>query len=87
MTMRAWWELYQSAMVELNPSQLQSRIEDAQTAVGQRMEELASRNDLESMEERQKLYQAQHALQTLRRLECPALGNATGPVRLQEGSL
>jgi hypothetical protein len=87
MTMQAWLELYQAAMVELNPSDLQLRIENAQTAVRQRMEELVSRNDLEAIEERQKLYQAQHALQTLRRLECPALGNATGRTRFQEGTL
>jgi hypothetical protein len=86
MTMQAWWELYQSAMVELNPVELQARIEDAQTAVNQRIEELASRNDLESMEERQKLYQAHQNLQTLRRLECPAPGNATPPQRPQESA-
>lgn len=87
MTMNGWWDLYQSAMVELNPADLQARIEEAQSAAKQRLEELSSRNDLEAVEERHKLYQAQQSLQTLRRLECSALGNATRAARLLEGAL
>jgi hypothetical protein len=87
MTMRAWRELYQSAMVEIVPAELQNRIDVANKAMNQRVEELAGRNDIEAIEERRQLSQALESLRTLRRLECPSSLSPTSPGRTQEGVL
>ena len=87
MTMQGWRELYQSAMVEIVPAELQNRIDVATRAMNQRVEELASRNDMEAIEERRQLSQALEGLRTLRRLECQSSLSPTSHGRTQEGAL
>jgi hypothetical protein len=71
MTMNAWRELYQAAMVELDPAQLETRISAASAAIAQRIDELTSQrnNTIETLDELQQLSQATQGLSTLRRLE------------------
>jgi hypothetical protein len=87
MTIKGWWELYQSAMVEIVPAELQNRIDVANRAMNQRVEELASRNDVEAIEERRQLAQALQGLRTLRRLECDSSVSPTLRGQTQEGPL
>ena len=87
MTMQGWLELYQSAMVEIVPAELQKRIDVANEAMNQRVEELASRDDIEAIEERRQLSQALQGLRTLRRLECQSSVGPTPRGRTQEGAL
>jgi hypothetical protein len=87
MTMQGWRELYQSAMVEIDPAELQNRIDVANKAMNQRVDELASRDDIEAIEERRQLSQALQGLRTLRRLECQISVDPTSRGRTQEGAL
>jgi hypothetical protein len=87
MKKQGWWELYQSAMVEIVPAELQNRIDVANKAMNQRVEELASRDDIEAIEERRQLSQALQGLRTLRRLECHSSVSPTSGGQTQEGAL
>jgi len=87
MKMQGWRELYQSAMVEIVPAELQNRIDVADKAMHQRVEELTGRDDIEAIEERRQLSQALQGLRTLRRLECQNSVNPTSRERTQEGAL
>ncbi len=65
----SWQELYATAMLELDRATLPSRIEAAQAAVLQAMEELADNHTLKAGEERQTLADALRNLRTLQRVE------------------
>jgi hypothetical protein len=75
----SWQELYKAAMLELDRASLQGRIEAAQAAIRQAMEELTSNHELGAVEETQGMSDALHNLQTLQRVEfrtsTPAIGH------------
>jgi negative regulator of replication initiation len=71
-----WQELYRAAMLELDHANLEGRIEAAQVAIRQAMEELIT-ND-ENAEDRRAMAEALRNLQTLQRLELKNIHAATG---------
>ena len=81
-----WRNLYAAAMLELDPSELQRKIQAAYAAIEKRIEELELRSgsDQCSREERQAISDALHGLRTLQRIEFksslapePQLGDAS----------
>jgi hypothetical protein len=77
----SWQELYNAAMLELEHANLRGRIEAAQTAIRQAMEELASNRELRTVEETQAMADALHNLQTLQRVELRTPASATSQGR------
>lgn len=65
----SWRELYESAMLELEPVRLESRIEVAQLAIRQAMKDLTSNRNAGAVEEFAALSDALANLQTLQRVE------------------
>jgi Zn-dependent protease with chaperone function len=65
----SWRELYTAAMLELDRATLPGRIEGAQAAVLQALEELADNYTLEAGEEKQAMADALRNLRTLQRVE------------------
>lgn len=76
-----WRKLHQDAMLELDRTKLQERIEVAHAAMQQRMEELTMGDygNSDSLEERQSLADAMHSLRTLRKLEFKPLSESGSP--------
>ena len=70
MTQGTWFELYQAAMMEVDPIELRKKIDCATAAMHRRIDELANEKSPDAIEEQQKLIGGLHGLQTLRRLEC-----------------
>ncbi len=65
-----WWEQYTAAMLELEPTKLQDKIEAARSAIQQRAEELMGMScDARSSEERQAMDDALCNLRMLQKLE------------------
>jgi hypothetical protein len=66
-----WRKLYEAAMLELDRSKLQARIDDACAALRKRAEELmpACGDDSRVLEERQAIADALHGLRTLEKVE------------------
>jgi hypothetical protein len=66
-----WRKLYEAAMLELDRSKLQARIDDAYAALRKRAEELmaACDDDNRVLEERQAIADALHGLRTLEKVE------------------
>jgi hypothetical protein len=62
-----WRSLYAAAMLELDPTALQTKIQTAYAAIEKRIEELDLRSG--SQEERQAVTDALHGLRTLQRIE------------------
>jgi hypothetical protein len=60
-----WYQLYASALVELDPKQLIERVDDAEAAIHRRLRDL--QYDSDHHEERQLTGDAQHTLAFLRR--------------------
>ena len=70
-----WREVYRAALLELQPEEMQRRIDAAEKAISQRSEEL-KQSDNESIEEQQAMADALRALRLLARAECrPQLSN------------
>jgi hypothetical protein len=65
----SWRELYESAMLELDHVRLQSRINAAQVAILQSMQELRGKGQAGDQEEIHALSEALGNLQTLERVE------------------
>jgi hypothetical protein len=65
----SWRELYESAMLELDPARLQSRIDLAQLAIRQAMKDLTGNRQGDAVEEFAALSDALANLRTLQRLE------------------
>ena len=63
-----WQQLYQAAMLELNPAELHVRIARALQAMREREEQLTQSNS-RSLEERRAIADALHSLATLERVE------------------
>jgi hypothetical protein len=80
----SWQDLYQSALLELDPNQLWLRIEEARTAVRQRMAEMRQ-NGFGTQEESASLEAAMRVLRVLAEKECKfqSLGRS-GPVPNEE---
>ncbi len=70
MAQRTWLELYQAAMMEVDPTELRKKIDCATAAMHLRIDELANEKNPDAIDEKQKLIGGLHGLQTLRRLEC-----------------
>ena len=66
---RSWRELYQAAVLELRPEELRQRINEAETAIQQRIVELR-RDDSAAWEEFQALDDALRMLRVLVSTEC-----------------
>jgi hypothetical protein len=64
-----WQELYTAAMLELDRTNLQGRIEAAQAAIRQAMEEPIRNSRLGAVEDTQAMADALRNLQTLQRVE------------------
>lgn len=64
-----WRELYQAAMLELRPEELRQRIDDAETAIRQRIAELRQDHS-DSAEESRDLDDALRGLCVLASTEC-----------------
>ena len=60
-----WYQLYASALVELDPNHLIERVETTEAAIHRRLRDL--QYDSDHHEERQLLADAQHSLAVLRR--------------------
>ena len=60
-----WYQLYASAVVELDPKQLIERVDATEAAIQGRLRDL--QYDSDHHEERQLMADAQHALAVLRR--------------------
>jgi hypothetical protein len=65
----SWQELYTAAMLELDRTMLPSRIEAAQAAIRQAMEELVGNHKIGTGEETQAMADALRNLRTLQRVE------------------
>jgi len=78
MTNEGWRGLYQAAMLELRPEELQQRVDEAEKAVLQRIAELRT-DDSNSGEELQALEDALRGLRVLASTECKAT-SATLPI-------
>ena len=78
-----WRELYRGAILELNPTKLQERIEAARAAIRRRMERLPRSHNDGTGEERQAMTDALENLQTLQRVE---LGSLTKPAAASDES-
>ena len=63
-----WQQLYQAAMLELNPAELHVKIARALQAIREREEQL-TQSDSRSLEEQGAIADAVHSLTTLERLE------------------
>lgn len=76
----SWRDLYAAAMLELDRTQLPSRIEAAEAAIKRAMDELMIDGKLGAVEETQGMADALRALQTLHRVELtkhsPACSNS-----------
>jgi hypothetical protein len=79
MTIRlSWQERYRAALLEVQPEELGRRIEAAEEAIYQRIEEL-NQTGAQSVEEQQAIADALRALRVLARTECqPRLSVETG---------
>ena len=62
---QAWYQLFASAMLELDPARFKELADAAETAMSDRLEELEPSTD--HQEERQKIADARQQLATLRR--------------------
>jgi hypothetical protein len=69
MTNLKWQEQYKAALLELRPEALQPRIEAAEAAIHQRLQELKDGGD-GSSDERNKIADALRGLRTLAKTEC-----------------
>jgi len=65
----SWQELYQAALVEVQPGELQGRIDAAEEAICRRSEEL-KQADTQSNSEQQAIADALRTLRVLARTEC-----------------
>jgi hypothetical protein len=72
-----WKDLYTAAMLELDRANLPGRIEAAQAAIRQAMEERTSTDGLGAAEDRQAMTDALRNLQTLQRVEFRTSAPAT----------
>jgi hypothetical protein len=73
----SWQELYTAAMLELDPTMLPSRIDVAQAAIRQAMEELTGNHNIGTGEETQAMADALRNLRTLQRVEFRTSAPAT----------
>jgi hypothetical protein len=73
----SWQELYTAAMLELDPTMLPSRIDVAQAAIRQAMEELTGNHKIGTGEETQAMADALRNLRTLQRVEFRTSAPAT----------
>jgi hypothetical protein len=78
-----WRDLYAAAMLELDHAILGRRIQEAQQAIQQAVEEQLACRDNRAAEELQALTDATHNLQTLQRVELSIVIPAGNPVRLR----
>jgi hypothetical protein len=67
-----WQELYTAAMLELDNTSLQNKIQAAEAAIWQTMEELDNKRDGGAIAEMQTMDDALRSLQTLQRVESRA---------------
>ena len=65
MTKQAWQALHRAAMLETNPVELRRKIDLANTAIHERIHELANNHDSTSVEERQEIMDALNDFQIL----------------------
>ena len=72
MTRRVWQELHKAAMLETNPLKLSKKIDLANTAIHERIDELANNHDSTSVEEQQEIMAALNDFQILQRRQIPA---------------
>ena len=72
-----WYQLYASALVELDPKQLIERVEATEAAIHGRLRDL--QYDSDHHEERQLMADAQHSLAVLRRLNPPNPSQSQDP--------
>jgi len=70
----AWQEKYKEAMLELNREELPGRIEAAEKAIYQRLEELKDAG-ASSAEELRAMNDALRGLRVLSKTECPPVGS------------
>lgn len=68
----SWRELYQAALLEFRREELQQRISEAETAIGQRIADLRQ-SDSSSEEERRALDDALRTLRLIASTECKSL--------------
>ena len=78
-----WRDLYAAAMLELDHAQLGNRIQEAQAAIRQAIDEESAIRDGRSAEELHALTDAAHNLMTLQRVELPVAVPATEHPRLR----
>jgi hypothetical protein len=81
----SWQELYTAAMLELDRAALPRRIEVAQTAIRQAMDELAGNHKLGTGGETHDMADALRNLRTLQRVEFRTPAPATSQSPLAEG--
>jgi hypothetical protein len=79
----SWQELYAAAMLELDRAQLPGKIEAAQSAIKQAMEELAIDGRLGTVEDAQFMTDALRNLSALERLEFANASPTAGPGQRQ----
>ena len=77
----SWQQSYQDALLELNPAQLPVNIDRAVSELEQRIRELMSVQDVESIAERQAIVDALRGLDTIKRFELtkPSQAGAKAP--------
>jgi len=78
-TLGLWQELYEAAMLELRPEDLQERIVTAEAAIRQRIQELQADSGGGSPKERQAIADALHNLRILAGLERKSQGSSSKP--------
>lgn len=69
MTETQWQELYKSAVLELNPLVMRTKINIAMEAMRERDEQLRQLHDPNALDERRAIADAVHNLTTLEKLE------------------
>jgi hypothetical protein len=80
MTFQDWQELYRAALLELNSEQLKPRIETAEAAIHQRLQELQTSKEAFG-NEHSAIADALRGLRTLSRTECPSQSGSAGDTR------
>ena len=78
MTTQVWQALHKAAMLETNPVELRRKIDVANTAIHERIDELANNQESTSVEERQEIMDALNDFQILqlRNRQTPAKASA-----------
>jgi hypothetical protein len=82
MTQKIWSSLYASALTEANPLELRHRIDAANSAIHQRIDELAFETAGDAQEELQAIIGALQGLQAMQTVAAAsqAIGNDAGDV-------